>query len=61
MLTAPSRESVKINWNCSDGCLVHLAGLNLKKSTLKLGEEGLCHNFVGDCLKVKNYFDNDLP
>ena len=31
----------------SDGCLVHLAGLKLKKSALKLGEEGLCRNFCG--------------
>ena len=30
-------ESVKIVSNCSDGCLVHLAGLKLKNSTLKLG------------------------
>ena len=40
-------ESMKIVWNCSDGCLVHLAGLKHKKSTLKLGEEGLCHKFCG--------------
>ena len=38
-------DSVKIVWNCSDGCLVHLAGLKL----------------VGDCLKFKTYFDRDLP
>ena len=59
MLTAPipliqCLESVKVVWNCSDGCLVHLGGLKLKKSTLgegdlstlvQLGEGGLCHNF----------------
>ena len=33
-------ESVKIVCNCSDGCLVHLAGLKLKKSILKLGKKG---------------------
>ena len=41
------RESVKIVWNCSDGCLIHLARLKPKKTTLKLGKEGLCHNFCG--------------
>ena len=38
-------ESVKFVWNCSEGCLVHLGGIKLKKSTLKLEEGGLCHNF----------------
>ena len=54
------RES-EIVWNCSDACLVHLADLKLKKSTLKLGEEVGATIFVSDCLKVKNYFDRDLP
>ena len=36
-------------WNCSDGCLLHLAHLKLKKSTLKLGERVCATIFVGDC------------
>ena len=45
-------ESVKIVWNFYDGCLVYLADLKLKKSTLKLREGGLCHNFCGWLSKI---------
>ena len=54
-----SMLSVKIIWNCPDDCLAHLGGLKLKKSTLKLGEGGLYHNFFGRLkfllMKVKAY------
>ena len=36
-------------------------GLKLKNSKLKLGKMVCATIFVGDCLKVKNYFDRDLP
>ena len=54
-------ESVKIVWNCADGCLLHLAGLKLKNSTLKVGEGCLCHNFCRWLSERQNYFDWDLP
>ena len=47
-------EKVKNGWNCCDGCLVHLTGLKLNKSTLKLGKGGLCQGreFVPQFLYV---------
>ena len=52
MLTAPppfpvfNAESVEIVLNCSDGCLVHLASLKLKKETVKLREGGFVLQFL---------------
>ena len=42
-------ERVTIVWNCSDGWLMHLAGLKLKNPTLKLGKGGCATIFVGGC------------
>ena len=46
-ITLLNVERVQFVWNCSVGRLVHLADLKLKKSTLKLREGGLCHDFCG--------------
>ena len=40
----------------ADGCLVHLAGLKLKKPTLKLGKGGLCQNFCGWLCRSQKLF-----